>query len=90
MSNVLLEAASTGRPVLVSDIPGCREAVDEAVSGLCFEPKNSAAIVQALEHFINMPYEQKALMGSASRKKMEREFNRDVVVEKYMNEIQSI
>lgn len=90
MSNVLLEAASTGRPVLASDIAGCREAFDEGVSGLRFKPKNSKSIVQTVEHFINLPYEQKILMGNAGRKKMEREFSRDIVIEKYINEIKKI
>lgn len=49
MSNVLLEAASTGRPVLASNISGCIEAFDEGISGFGFEPHSSRSIVEAIE-----------------------------------------
>ena len=87
MSNVLLEAAATGRPVLASNIPGCRETFDEEVSGIGFEPQDSMDMARAIEMFIELPYERKAAMGAAGRKKMEREFNRTIVVDTYMKEI---
>lgn len=87
MSNVLLEAAATGRPVLASDIPGCRETFEEGVSGLGFVPKDGRDLVRVIEAFIHLPYEQKRSMGSAGREKMEREFGRDIVIDEYMKEI---
>lgn len=90
MSNVLLEAASTGRPVLASNIPGCRETFDEGVSGLGFEPKNVESLVSTIEKFISLPYEKKVEMGKAGRAKVEKEFDRQIVVDKYMQEIESI
>ena len=90
MSNVLLEAAATGRPVLASNIPGCRETFDEGISGFGFEPRSVDSLVQAIERFIALPHEQKAAMGLAGRKKMEREFDRQIVVDAYMREIENI
>ena len=90
MSNVLLESAATGRPVLASNVPGCREAFDEGVSGIGFEPKNVDDLVRAIEEFIALPWEQKAAMGRAGREKMEREFDRQIVVEAYMREIHEV
>lgn len=90
MSNVLLESAAAGRPVLASDIPGCRETFDEGVSGIGFAPKNVDDLVRAIEQFIALPYEQKVAMGRAGRVKMEREFDRKIVVDAYMNEIDKI
>lgn len=90
MSNVLLEAAATGRPVLASDIPGCRETFDEGVSGFGFKPKDVHSLVSAIEKFINLPYEQKKAMGIAGRKKMEAEFDRNIVIDAYMKEIENI
>lgn len=86
MNNVLLEAAATGRPVLASDIPGCREIFDKN-SGIGFKPHSSDELARAIEAFITLPYETKVAMGKAGRKKMEREFSRDIVVEKYMEEV---
>jgi glycosyltransferase involved in cell wall biosynthesis len=90
MANVLLEAASSGRPVMASNIPGCRETFDEGVSGYGFEVKNAAALVNAIEKFIKLPYEDKKQMGIASRAKVEREFDRQIVIERYMEEINKL
>jgi glycosyltransferase involved in cell wall biosynthesis len=90
MANVLLEAASTGRPVLASNIPGCRETFDEGVSGYGFEVKNTAALVNTIEKFIRLPYKNKKQMGIAGRAKVEREFDRQIVIDSYMEEIYKI
>lgn len=87
MSNVLLEAAATGRPVLASRIPGCQETFDEGVSGLGFKAQSSDDLMRAVEEFIALPYEEKAAMGKNGRLKMEALFDRKVVVEEYMREI---
>ena len=89
MSNVLLESASSGRPLLASDAPGCREAFDEGVSGFGFPPKDVAALIAAIEKFIALPYAEKAAMGQAGREKMEREFDRQIVVKAFLNEIEA-
>ncbi len=87
MSNVLLETAATGRPVLASDIPGCREAFDEGISGFGFKPQDAMDMVRAISVFIELSNEEKAAMGAAGRRKMEKEFDRTIVVDRYMNEI---
>ncbi|MHB1484501.1 MAG: glycosyltransferase [Saccharofermentanales bacterium] len=90
MANVLLEGASTGRPVLASAINGCIETFDEGVSGFGFMPRNSADLEDKLIRFIELPYEKKKEMGRAGRAKMEAEFDRNVVVAAYMDEINRI
>ncbi|MPM05878.1 N,N'-diacetylbacillosaminyl-diphospho-undecaprenol alpha-1,3-N-acetylgalactosaminyltransferase [bioreactor metagenome] len=90
MSNVLLEAAATGRPVLTTRVPGCQEAFDEGISGFGFEPRSVDSLVEAIERFIALPHDQKATMGLAGSKKMEREFDRQIVVDAYMKEIENI
>ncbi len=88
--NVLLEAASTGRPLLASKVPGCIETFDEGVSGLGFRVKSVESLVDTIIKFINIPYDKKREMGLEGRKKMEREFNRKVVVDAYMEEVKKI
>jgi len=90
MSNVCLEAAAMGRPVIASDIPGCRETFDEGVSGIGFEPKSVDSLVAALERFIGLPWEEKRVMGLAGHEKVIREFDRQIVVDKYLVEIDEI
>lgn len=90
MSNVCLEAAACGRPVLASDIPGCRETFEEGVSGFGFQPRDVDSLCEAIEKFIALSYEKKAEMGRRGREKVEREFDRNIVVEKYMEIINEI
>ena len=90
MSNVLLEAAATGRPVLASKVPGCTETFAEGVSGFGFQAKDSADLEKVIERFIRLPYEEKEAMGKAGRQRMEEKFDRRIVVEKYMGEIRKI
>lgn len=90
MSNVLLEAASSGRPIIASDIPGCRETFDEEISGFSFQKKDTEGLIQAIEKFIQLDNNTRKQMGLSGRKKMEKEFDRQIVVEKYLKEIESI
>lgn len=90
MSNVLLEGAATGRPVLAARIPGCREIYEEGVSGIGFRRKDTEDLVRALRQFINLPYEKKAEMGREGRKRIEKVFDRNIVVEKYKKEINKV
>ncbi len=90
MANVLLEAASSGRPILASNIPGCRETFDEGLTGFGFKAKDVDSMTDAIERFVALPYEQKCEMGKAGRKKIENEFNREIVVNKYLEQVNSI
>lgn len=90
MSNVILEASATGRPVLASDIPGCREGFDDGVTGFGFEARNQEALYEAVVKFLQLSYEERAKMGMNARSKMEQEFDRQKVVNAYMEEIEAI
>lgn len=87
MSNVLLEAASMGRPVIATDVPGCRETFDPGVTGIAFEPRNSKSLIEAIEKFLSLNKEMHIEMGRVGREKILREFDRKIVVEKYLFEI---
>lgn len=90
MSNVLLESASCGRPLIASDIPGCKEIIDDGVNGYTFSVKNISSLVQVIDKFIQIEHKNKIAMGQVGRKKVEKEFNRQIVVNKYILEIESI
>lgn len=90
LSNVCLEAAATGRPLLVSDIPGCRETVNEGLSGFVFPPGDKTALLDCMERFCRLDYAEKTAMGVEGRKKMEKEFDRKKVVLVYREQIERI
>lgn len=89
MNNVILEAAATARPVLASNIPGCREGYEEGITGLGFLPADKEDMYRKVKEFLQLPYEEKRKMGQEGRRKMEKEFDRRIVVEAYMEEIRA-
>lgn len=80
MSNVLLEAAASGRPLITSDIPGCREAVEPSVSGYLCPARDADALYAAMRQFLELPPAQRAAMGCRGRERMERQFGKATVV----------
>ena len=90
ISNVCLEAASSGRPIITTDNPGCKDAVDDNISGYITKKKDTKDLIRAVERFINLAWEEKKSMGIKGRIKMKKEFDRKVVTEKYYEEICSI
>lgn len=87
MSNVLLEGASSGRPVITTDHTGCRETVDDSETGFLVPPRDTDALTDALERFLQMTQQERIAMGQAARLKMEREFDRRLVTDAYVEEI---
>ena len=81
MSNVLLEAAASGRAIITTDIPGCREAVDNGKSGMLCKVKSTESLYKAMKRFTELSREKRELLGKAGREKMEREFDKKKVVE---------
>ena len=80
MSNVLLEAAASGRPLITSDIPGCREAVENGVSGYLCPAKDADALYEALRRFVELPESWRGEMGRRGRERMEQRFSKTAVV----------
>lgn len=88
LSNVLLESAACGRPIITTDRSGCREVVDHGINGYKVKQKDSRDLIMKVEKFIRLGYEEKKLMGLAGRNKVEKEFDRQIVVEAYLDEIE--
>lgn len=87
LSNVLLEAAAIGRPVITSRIHGCKETVDEDVSGLLCQVKSAEDLYQKMLQMAAMPRSGRENMGFAARKKVEQEFEKNMVVQKTIDAI---
>ena len=78
MPPAVLEALATGRPVITTDTPGCRDTVDEKVSGCLVPAGNAAALVRAMQSFLKRPDLMPSL-SRAARLKAERRFDADDV-----------
>ena len=79
MANTNLECASSGRPIITSNIPGCKEAVVDG-SGLLCEPKNTESLYEAMMKMIMIGREERERMGQVGRKHMEDVFDKKKVV----------
>lgn len=80
MANTNLEGAASGRPVITSDIPGCRESVVDNKSGYLFAVKNKDDLKAVIIKFINLGFEERKEMGLAARLHIEANFDKEIVV----------
>ncbi len=87
MSNVLLEGASTGRALITTDIPGCREAVEDGVNGYLCRKMDAASLQDRLERFLKLSPEQREEMGLAGRRLIEEKFEKKTVVAETLRHI---
>lgn len=81
MSNVLLEAVASGRMLVTSNIPGCKEAVEPEETGFLCRAKDSESLYQEMKKIMELSPEQREEAGRRGRKKMEREFAKEKVVQ---------
>ncbi|WP_085990884.1 glycosyltransferase family 4 protein [Oceanobacillus senegalensis] len=87
---VLQEGAAIGRPLITCNTYGCKDNVDDGYNGFLCEVADPKSLVDVMEKFINLSTEEKNLMGKRSREKAEKEFDRNIVVNSYLNEINKI
>ncbi|TSB48571.1 glycosyltransferase family 4 protein [Alkalicoccobacillus porphyridii] len=87
LSNVLLESAAVGRPIITTDRSGCREVVDDGINGYIVKANNSEDLILKIEGFLKLEFLVKKQMGLAGRKKVEKSFDRNTVIKAYMEEI---
>ena len=70
--------------MIAADCPGCREPVEDGVTGYLVPTRDTAAVIEAAERFLALSPAQRARMGQAGREKMEREFDRQMVAAQYL------
>ena len=90
VSNVLLEAAACARPIITTNRSGCRETVDDGKTGYLIREKDSNDLIEKMKLFLELNNEERRNMGIKGRSKIEKEFDRQIVVENYIKEIKGI
>lgn len=86
----LLEAGAMARPLIATDVPGCREVVDDGVNGYFCNPADPGSLASAMKKFAELPIEARAAMGAASRRKVHDRFSEDIVVGTYLDVLNSL
>ena len=72
MSNVLLEGAAMGKPLIASNIPGCKEIIDEGYNGYLFEVKSVESMEEKIIKFIELDDKIKEYMGGILGKRLKK------------------
>ena len=82
---VLLEAAAMAIPLITTDLPGCRDAVDDGLTGLLCQARSIDSLISVMERMLALPADRRKAMGAAGRTKMEREFREEIVHRAYLD-----
>ena len=88
LSNVCLEAAASGRPVITTDHEGCRETIIDGKTGYLVKKQDDKSLIGAIEKFLSLSNNEKKAMGSAAQRYVEKNFDRRIIVDAYMKELQ--
>ena len=90
MSNVLLEAASMARPLIATDVTGCRDIVENGVNGLLCKVKSGKDLAEKMKTMMNLSVSDREKMGQRGREKMIREFDKKIVIQMYLQAIEEV
>ena len=85
----LIEAAAMARPLIATDVPGCRSVVDDGVTGYLCKVRDGDDLAKSLDAFLALPREERARMGLAGRAKMAASFDQAIVVQAYRDALAS-
>ena len=88
MSMILLESASMGKPIIATNVPGCRDLINHKVSGLLCKARDYCDLMQQMEKMLRLSPEERVQMGIAGREIITSEYNQELVIEKYLATIQ--
>jgi glycosyltransferase involved in cell wall biosynthesis len=86
----LMEASAMGRPIVTTDVPGCREVVADGVNGLLCEVKSAESLAAKLAQMLDMNGDERRAMGERGREKVTSEFDERMVVERYKELLQTL
>ena len=90
MSRALLEGAAMGKPLVGTDVPGCRELIEEGVTGALCRVRDADSLAHAMERIACLPQERLTELGRAARRKVEREFGEQIVVDAYLEALAEV
>jgi glycosyltransferase involved in cell wall biosynthesis len=86
----LLEAAAMARPLIATDVPGCREVVEDCINGFLCEVRDSESLAKAMRKLAKMPVSKRSAMGDAGRRKVQEQFSETVVIRAYLDALDTL
>ena len=89
-SNVLLEASSMERPCITCNTTGCKEIVDDGITGFLCKVQDAKDLAEKMKMMYNLTAEQRIEMGIKARQKVIKEFDKQIVIDAYLKAIEKI
>ncbi len=89
-SNILLEAASMEKPAITCDTTGCKEIVEDGITGFLCKVKDAQDLAKKMEKMLLLSQEQREVMGQKARKKIIREYDKEIVINGYLKAIDDL
>lgn len=84
LSRVLLEAASMAKPIVTTNVPGCKDVVEDGVNGFLCEKEDAVDLADKMEKIIHLTHAEQIQMGKRGRKRVVKEFDEPIVNKKYI------
>lgn len=89
-SKALIEAAAMKLPIITTDVPGCREVIENGRTGFLCKPRSSADLQKKMNAMFNLPEEERLKMGELARHKIVTEFDEEIVIKLYLDKIHEL
>jgi glycosyltransferase involved in cell wall biosynthesis len=86
----LLEAAATARPLIATDVPGCRDVVEDGVNGYLCAVRDVGSLAAAMRRLLQLPRAQRLAMGEAGRRRVQDRFSEAIVIRAYLDVLTSL
>jgi glycosyltransferase involved in cell wall biosynthesis len=86
----LLEAAAMARPIITTDVVGCREVVDDGINGLLSNARDANDLAEKMVRIVAMQADQRVEMGLQGRRKVEAQFDEQLVIRRYLAALQPL
>jgi glycosyltransferase involved in cell wall biosynthesis len=88
MPTILAEAGAMGKPIITTDVAGCRSIVEHGVNGYKVKPKSAQAVAEAMLKMAQLSAKQRRLMGEKGRQKIETAFDHRLIAASFLETIQ--
>ncbi|MBR1809067.1 MAG: glycosyltransferase family 4 protein [Paludibacteraceae bacterium] len=90
ISRVLLEAAAMEKPIITSNVPGCREIVIDGVNGFLCEPQNASSLIACMMHMLSISQEERDIFGKNGREHVLKYYDEDITIQVYKDKLNNL
>ena len=87
ISRVLLEAAAMEKPIIATDVPGCREIVSDGENGFLCKPQDTSSLTACMMHMLSLSPEERLKFGQTGRELVQRLYDEKIIIQLYKDKL---